>query len=110
MDKTKTISDLKKTKEVLNTLGWRQGMFQGPMEGNRFIPDRSGPCCLIGAYNLATVGDACGYSDGATDEYAANLLGFEEASQAFNWNDEGKRTKEEVLDRIDAAIARLENS
>jgi hypothetical protein len=90
MSKVKEI--LVKAKDILCTKGWIQGTFE-----------KDGACCALGALGNAT-GDVAGcYFDEVEAEHVLRRVVPNGRIVAFN--DTPGRTKEEVLEAFDQAIA-----
>lgn len=93
---------LQLAKKAIETRGWIQNFYEVGKEG-------VGPMCLVGAGLVAALGDefmSCNFYDDL--QCLVTALGFTVPNEAFKWNDAPGRTREEVIARIDDAIARLE--
>ncbi len=92
---SKMKDDLLKTKQILIEEGWTQGFY---CNGCRR--------CLVGALALAT---SQSWGDAEDGEAANLLLSCTDGSKKLlvDWNDVKGRTKTEVLDLIDMAVAKL---
>ena len=87
--------------KYLETEGWCKGAYRKDAKKN------SGPACLVGA--LATkkeLGpDSWGFPD--TVSQAVQAMGFSDRWQAVTWNDDTKRRKAQVLQRLRECLEAL---
>jgi hypothetical protein len=74
----------------------------------RFNFDYAGSCCVVGARVKADGKHALTLPSDQLDSYRKQVeTALQIKGSAYAWNDDRKRTKREVLARIDKAIARL---
>lgn len=101
-----TLTDLQILREA-------RGLIDAPEKwgkGGYCVDSESGPrYCFGGALSFAATGDAGPRLMGLYFQHRlARLLGFEDRGDLIDWNDSPDRTHQEVLDRLDAWIRRLE--
>lgn len=92
---TKTVRILKGAKEHLEQYGWQRFAFGF----------KHGPCCAVGAINVAATDDAFGKGGDLTAYQAIGALKMSIGIHSLGiWNDDSTRTKEEVLAAFQTAI------
>lgn len=105
-----TIEILKKARELLSDPArWTQNAYARDVTGRGVPPTSSSATCwcLIGAL-AAAEGSQCGVSFIAVSEKSKAAVDAFNETHLPIWNDAPDRTHNEVLQRFDEAIARLE--
>ena len=98
---------LKRARVILTTTGWAQS--KDAPKGRGWIQAVDAPVCLGFAVARAYLEHDKNWVGWSDIPDLLTSLRFETVHDCFNWNDTPGRTKEEVLARLDAAIASLEN-
>lgn len=99
---------LEKARELLsNPKSWMQKVLWADEQGNAVEIDKACRFCLDGAIEKVHFDIEGKIGSMGFDHAVIRALGFTRLRDLYDWNDDPERTHQEVLDRLDQAIAKL---